>query len=291
MTTNNSKVNINKNEPTIFQKAVKKAIGGGLSGSAAMIIQVTSLMWLRTTMNYQYRHGSSMVNAMKILYKDGGVTRFYRGYTAALAIGPLSRFGDTAANSYAIEFTKDKNLPTSLKTMFGSVLASLWRMFLMPIDAIKTTMQVEGAHGFKIVVNKVKAHGVKTMFNGTLASMSATFVGHYPWFLVYNVLNTKIPRYDDVLYKKLMRSAFIGFCSAVTSDCISNSLRVIKTTKQTHKDHITYPHAFKEVVAKDGIIGLMGRGLKTRIFTNGLQGILFTILWNLFQDLWFKDKK
>ena len=39
----------------IMQKAAKKAIGGGLSGALAGVIQVLTLMWLRTTMNYQYR--------------------------------------------------------------------------------------------------------------------------------------------------------------------------------------------------------------------------------------------
>eukprot|EP00232_Nephroselmis_pyriformis_P023757 CAMPEP_0182856352 /NCGR_PEP_ID=MMETSP0034_2-20130328/2382_1 /TAXON_ID=156128 /ORGANISM="Nephroselmis pyriformis, Strain CCMP717" /LENGTH=98 /DNA_ID=CAMNT_0024987415 /DNA_START=253 /DNA_END=546 /DNA_ORIENTATION=+ len=40
--------------------AGKRALGGGLPGAAAMGIQVCSLMWLRTTVNYQYRHGTSM---------------------------------------------------------------------------------------------------------------------------------------------------------------------------------------------------------------------------------------
>ena len=55
-----------------------------LAGMAAMGIQVLSLMWLRTTVNYQYRHGSSMTTAFKTLYKDGGVVRFYRGLAPAL---------------------------------------------------------------------------------------------------------------------------------------------------------------------------------------------------------------
>jgi hypothetical protein len=33
-----------------------------------MGIQVCSLMWLRTTVNYQYRNGGTMTNAFKTLY-------------------------------------------------------------------------------------------------------------------------------------------------------------------------------------------------------------------------------
>lgn len=41
----------------IFEKAGKKALGGGKAGAAAAVVQVCSLMWLRTSMNYQYRFG------------------------------------------------------------------------------------------------------------------------------------------------------------------------------------------------------------------------------------------
>lgn len=37
----------------IFAKAGKASLGGGVSGAAAAVVQVLSLMWLRTTMNFQ----------------------------------------------------------------------------------------------------------------------------------------------------------------------------------------------------------------------------------------------
>ena len=83
----------------ILKKSFDKAIGGGMSGSIAMGTQVVSLMWLRTTMNYQYRFGTNTTTALKTLYKDGGILRFYRGFIPALVQGPLARFGDTAANT------------------------------------------------------------------------------------------------------------------------------------------------------------------------------------------------
>jgi len=43
----------------IFRKAGRKALGGGLPGAAAGVVQVFTLMWLRTTINYQCRYGSS----------------------------------------------------------------------------------------------------------------------------------------------------------------------------------------------------------------------------------------
>lgn len=80
----------------------------------------------------------------------------------------------------------------------------------------------------------------------------------------------KIPKPNaDETVKKFGRNAVIGFTSSVVSDTCSNSLRVIKTTKQTSKDPISYTQAIKLVTEKDGLAGLFGRGLKTRIIANG----------------------
>merc|ERR1712205_146166 len=91
----------------ILQKAANRALSGGLAGAGAMVVQVSTLMWMRTTMNYQYRHGGTTMQALKTIYKDGGggvkgVLRFYKGFLPALVQGPLSRFGDTAANAGAL---------------------------------------------------------------------------------------------------------------------------------------------------------------------------------------------
>ena len=157
----------------------------------------------------------------------------------------------------------------------------------MPLDAFKTTLQVEGKEGVKLLKNKISKGGTRVLYHGTLASMSATFVGHYPWFLTYNLLNEKLPKYDET-YKNFLRNGFIGFNAAVISDCISNSFRVVKTTRQTYENSISYRNVVREIINKDGYIGLFGRGLKTRIITNGLQGILFTVTWKYINEVYFK---
>ena len=39
------------------------------------------------------------------------------------------------------------------------------------------------------------------------------------------------------------------------------------------------------VIEKDGVSGLLFRGLVTKIISNGCQGILFSVLWRLGQDM------
>eukprot|EP00411_Alexandrium_monilatum_P078192 CAMPEP_0175605996 /NCGR_PEP_ID=MMETSP0096-20121207/60492_1 /TAXON_ID=311494 /ORGANISM="Alexandrium monilatum, Strain CCMP3105" /LENGTH=74 /DNA_ID=CAMNT_0016910821 /DNA_START=10 /DNA_END=232 /DNA_ORIENTATION=- len=59
---------------------------------------------------------------------------------------------------------------------------------------------------------------------------------------------------------------------------MSNSIRVVKTAKQTCPDpRMGYLQAARNVVAQDGWRGLFLRGLETRILTNILQGAVFTV--------------
>ena len=102
----------------IIERAAKKAMSGGKAGAAAAVVQVFSLMWLRTTMNYQYRFGEqscryltvthyqvimmriwlpflsniclfifvggTLSSSLKELYDEGGIPRLYQGLPFAL---------------------------------------------------------------------------------------------------------------------------------------------------------------------------------------------------------------
>ena len=120
-----------------------------------------------------------------------------------------------------------------------------------------------------------------------------------------NYLNEILPeisKSDDLLLS-LGRSALLGFCASSVSDVCSNSLRVIKTTKQTArlasqegggeestttttttKDDISYREVVQLILEKDGVVGLFGRGLQTRLLTNSIQGAVFSVLWRYFQQ-------
>jgi hypothetical protein len=78
--------------------ALMRALGGGLSGAAAMVLQVLLLMPIRTIMNYQYRHGTSLTVATKTLYQDGGYGRYYAGMGAALFQGKSSCYKSCLLN-------------------------------------------------------------------------------------------------------------------------------------------------------------------------------------------------
>jgi hypothetical protein len=289
----------------VLNRAATKAIGGGKAGAAAGVAQVLSLMWLRTAMNYQYRFGGSLPDALRDLWLQGGVGRLYQGLPLALLQNPLSRFGDVASNSLVLALLADVDfLDPATKTVLCSATAGLWRVALLPLDAAKTALQVQGWEGGAAQLKaKVTGRGPLALYDGAAAASAATFAGHYPWFATYNFLSARFPppaladsSSGDAFLPGLLYSASLGLCSSLVSDTCSNSLRVIKTTMQTAETapmssisgrsrKMTYPEAVAKVVAEGGVSGLLGRGLATRFLCNGLQGMLFSVTWKYFEKV------
>ena len=273
----------------LVRLSLQRALGGGLDGALAMVLQVLALMWLRTTVNYQQSTGAGWRASLAALYAEGGVGRFYRGVGPALMQGPLSRFGDTAANVGMLAMLdanpSTKSLPIGVKTLGASASAAAFRVFLMPIDTVKTIMQVEGKRGIPKLTAKFKTSGPSVFFHGAMGACGATFAGHYPWFATYNALDAAIPVPQDSKLKKLGRSALLGFCSSFVSDTVSNSIRVLKTFRQTSEVKISYIECAKQITEEHGVMELFGRGLKTRLLANGMQGIMFSIMWKYLDDV------
>lgn len=289
----------------IFEKSAKKALGSGKAGAAAAVVQVCSLMWLRTAMNYQYRYGGELGSVLKTLFDEGGIARLYQGLPFALVQGPLSRFGDTASNIGALalldSIPETAGLPLPFRTAAGSAAAGLWRIFTMPVDTSKTALQVEGQAGWEQLKQRVLEQGPGPLYRGWLASAAATFAGNYPWFLTYNFFDEALPVVSkEEIFVSLVRAAFLGLAASCVSDTVSNSLRVIKTTQQTaalqtnnasmaspsgSKADMSIKEALDLVLETDGWWGLFGRGLGTRLLTNAIQGAAFSVLWKYFQKV------
>ncbi len=301
----------------IARRAGKRALGGGRQGATAGVVQVVSMMWLRTTMNYQYRYGTSTGAAIRELWRQGGVPRFYKGLSFALLQGPLARFGSTAANeamlAIAAEFGVESSLALSAANLLASLAAGGWRLVIIPIDTCKTVLQVDGQGGFATLVRRVRRGQVGLLYAGALASALATAVGHFPWFGTFNFLNDHVPE-SSVLATQLFRNAGIGLAASVVSDLTTNWIRVIKTTKQVSTRPDGQPLTYREVLdivlkqdpstgtkghgrlprtAAEGAAGLsrgravrslLFRGLGTRVLANGAQSMVFTVCWRYLRE-------
>jgi hypothetical protein len=119
----------------ILYRAGKRGLGGGIPGAIAGAVQVLSLMWLRTIINYQCRYGTTFVQALRTLLNDGGIARLYCGVTFALVQAPLARFVSTAANdgveSLLANISLTKDWGPGRTTVVASIVVGFWRILLM----------------------------------------------------------------------------------------------------------------------------------------------------------------
>ena len=270
----------------VVRESLRRALGGGVAGAAAMGVQVVTLMWLRTTLTFQYRNGGSTRAALAALYKQGGILRFYQGLAPALLQGPLSRFGDTAANAGVLALLdgddRTRSLPTGVKSLASATVATAWRVGLMPLDTFKTILQVEGAKGAATLRAKLKAGGPGVLYHGSLGLCASAFLGHYVWYGVYNQADKSLPTHAD-LAPTLARNAALGFGASAVSDTVTNSVRVVKVFRQSAPTPVSYAEAAAAVVKADGVRGLFGRGLATRLVANGIQASCFSVVWKYLQ--------
>jgi hypothetical protein len=96
--------------------------------------------------------------------------------------GPLSRFGDTAANAGIFALLESLTWPVLVKTIAASLASATFRMLLTPIDTLKTTQQTQGGiAGLRLLRERIKEHGISCLFWGAFGTAGATFVGHCEW--------------------------------------------------------------------------------------------------------------
>eukprot|EP00892_Ulva_mutabilis_P012411 jgi/Ulvmu1/9542/UM053_0031.1 len=275
-------------KPSAVQTAWEKALGGGVPGIAAQAAQVSALMWLHTTLNFQYKYGIGLQPTLSTLWSEGGLPRLYRGFGYALVLSPATRFLDTASNAGCLSlldsYKHTSDLPLAAKTFCGSAVASVTRVALLPLDFMKTARQVEGANAVSLIAEKYRHGGPRIFFHGALASTTSSIISHFPWFYTYNLLDGNLPQTSGTALN-IVRSAAIGFTSATASAVASNWARVIKTNKQTSPDpNTSYIRVVRAIIEQGGVLSLFGRGLTTKIAINGIQSSLFTVLWKLGQD-------
>ncbi|CAN0160424.1 unnamed protein product [Ectocarpus fasciculatus] len=143
------------------REALRHSLTVGLSGAGATIFSVATMMWLHTIITYQQRHGTKFGKTCKILWRQGGPRRFYRGVLPSLASAPLCRFGDTLSNELAMVWfhgqqqrssagggdggrlsagrgdRADTKLPVWVATFLGSMGAAAFHALVVPLDTYK----------------------------------------------------------------------------------------------------------------------------------------------------------
>ena len=152
-----------------------------------------------------------------------------------------------------------KDWPSAVKTFCASGAAATWRIFLMPVDTLKTSLQVNGASGSPNLAKNEDRRPTRPLPR-CWSCLCSHLCRPFPVVCHVQFPPGKNPKpAEDKTFQKFGRTAMIGFCSSAVSDTCSNSIRVLKTTRQTYERPIGYVEAAKEIISKEGLGGLFGR--------------------------------
>lgn len=233
----------------------------------SMFFSVTSCFWLRSSVNYQYIHNTTITNTFKNMYYKGGFIRFYRGYLPAIIQAPVIRTFDLYINNL---IKIDNNL--FAKSFITSIFSGGFRCLILPIDVVKTHYQING--NLLSLKESFKKTGLPVLYKGVIPLYLSNFFGVFPWFLTYNILDNKFSKYEN----NIVKNGIIGLCCSTSSDICVNSLKVLKVQKQINSQK-EYMDIIKDMVYKENIITLFKRGLLLRIIGNGIQNTIFMIMY------------
>ena len=252
------------------------------AGTGTSLFQVTSLMWLKTTNNYQYRYGTSLYESMKLLYTSGGIPRFYRGFIPSLFVASTCRVGDFTAYYFANSF---KDISTVEKLIGISSVSCATRLLVIPVDTLDVMLQVEGKKGYRILYDKVKTTGIRSLYYGGGMWSLMKFTDSFIWFGTYDYLEQKFPKDKNNPIITNINNGAKGIISSSISDIILNPMRSLKIYKQSTPESISYSQSVKNIVNTEGVSSLFLRGLKTRLITNSIQSAVFVILWKNIEEI------
>lgn len=263
---------------------------------------LASTMWVDTIAKHQCRYNLPMAQTFSMLYREGGIRRFYCGSHWSLVLKSLGRVGSIASRGSIIYSSENFNMTLSKQSilLIGATTQALCRVVWNPVEVFLTMSQTEGRAGADMLRYKVKRHGYRSLFHGGRAAFAQSITAHYPWLLTYQMVSTSLPAPKSRL-ESILHSTIVGFSSAVVADILSNPFRYVKQddiqhmwlilcyrimlyVQQSHHEQISYPRVFNLIQnrsRKSVVFELFCRGLPARFLLHGIQGTIFSIIYKL----------
>ena len=243
------------------------------SGMFAGTLQTGSLLWLRTINKNQYKYGSQFAPTMRILYNDGNIPRFFRGFTPAIIDNALCRFGDAYIYCYINKHYSDLSLHK--KSTLMSLLTTPHKMLLTPLDMISVNYHIYGKNGGNVIKNTIKKNGILTLYTGGSQILFLNIFSNYIWFTTFLYLEGIHQHYKS----SHTLNAIHGFIPTIISDIFTNPFRMIKTYKQSSPE-LSYKECIRELVNNNySMSNILFRGLSSRMLIHGIQTSVYVVLW------------
>ena len=174
-----------------FQSAVSGIVATFLS-----LIPYNPAEVVSTRMMIQDRSGLTMMQTVRLIYKENKIKGLYRGFNSSFAFGVFSSFqfwwtySICRRESYKIEALKEK--PILLDSLCGFIAGLSATVVSHPLDTVKVRIMANKGRHFdsvsKVTCDIIKREGWRTLFRGLPASALATSISSVGFATVYEMI-------------------------------------------------------------------------------------------------------
>ena len=188
----------------------------GCSAIAAVTVQTMSLSWVKVIIDRNKTVTSpSHHQHPPLCWRE--IRKFLKKEMKIFRYSAMARFGDVFSNVFVLDFfrTHDfmdmRSAPLYLRTTFVWIMASAWRLMIVPIDFPRTLI-LKNCYSFHRYLAKLH---IKSQFR-----IQSDLIPLYSWFMVQNYLmeTTKHIDYSDNAIGATIRNSLIGFISMSAYD-------------------------------------------------------------------------
>ena len=186
----------------MIENIVNSAVG-------TTIAEVVTLPICTIKTNYQNSSEKSIITVVKNLYKNGGISSFYRASPAAIS----SQVFSTSSKYVLYRYLEDKNIQYSNKVLNGMASGIISSLVTHPVDFVKIHWQMKTP-----VVPELKKNGISILYRGYSKTFGKVCVGSSMFLPLYDYTNEKI---NNPFYASLT--------SSIISTTIIHPLDYLKT--------------------------------------------------------------
>ncbi|CAD8148095.1 unnamed protein product [Paramecium octaurelia] len=203
---------------------------------------------IKTLIRFQQKHGTLLQDSLKLIYKEGGLKRFYSGFFYRY----ISKSAEfivllEALNSWS-NITQNNVNPINLLLSF--VMAATIQQTFVPFNSLYYFQQVYGhTDGKELLFYKVKQNGALVFYHGFWSFLCGSFfggLGAFPALQNYQNYNTQEEN------KKGEYSMFYLFSAFLTAEVISNPFKILAIQKLTSIECRSYAQIQHQLMQEQG---------------------------------------
>ncbi|CAD8069551.1 unnamed protein product [Paramecium sonneborni] len=233
---------------------------------------------IKTVIRFQQKHGTLLQDSLKLVYKEGGLRRFYSGFIYR----QISKSAEFVVLWEAFnQWSEVKNINVNPINFLLSFMMGLTITYtFVPFNSLYYFQQVYGQKdGKELLFYKVKQNGASSFYQGFWSLFLGSFLGSiiaFPALQNYQTYNNQKEN------KKNEQCVFYLYSTFLTAEVISNPFKIVAIQKLTSMENKSYGQIYNQLIQEQGYQWIF-RSIDTKL--------LYSLIKSLFIVYAFDYKK